>query len=639
MAYDLGLDEVPLRILLHHLEEKGAIKTHFKIFRRAMIRLNDDELDGNAEFERIVRSGHFGEDKQMDLVALSRELGMSIPKLNRLLRDLKASGKIELVERDVCIPVEIKPGIRGIDVEEIRNTFMELERSGHEKIDRVVEYIKSGECRRRFILKYFGEDYNQPCNACDVCNPVLKFGGGIKAREMELVDKEVIEELKNLRISDRDDAETTVLKSVVLLNGIRYSWLVSALLGYEYLSVRREGLDKVECYGILKGKLSKGELEGLIDRMVIDGLLLKTIDTELFITGKGIEKIRRSSSQPGFTSASTKEEKEIGDKIKELDKSTEIAFVIFELLRDLDFPVGRTFLANVLIGSKSKRIINQNLQESRYYGALKDYTADEVKDMVDQLIDGGYLEKRQGDSRFPRPVLYLTDMAKRALEEKEHIKLRLPVKVKEEVVISEGKSSKVFADLKRWRRKIASEKNISPYCVFHDSTLISIANRLPKTKEELEEIKGVGRKKIEDYGDDILDIVKGYAEPDLSINVESKTKKHSVPWTLGESNDPKAIPKLIEFTKSEDGNERRLAASALGKLSIFKPRIYEAVPSLIRLLGDDKPEVRQYAAKALGKIGSKDAIPHLKRVLNDEKPYVRNAATAAIRRIQRGFEE
>ena len=182
MAYDLGLDEVPLRILLHHLEEKGAIKTHFKIFRRAIIRLNDDELDGNAEFERIVRSGHFGEDKWMDLVALSRELGMSIPKLNRLLRDLKVSGKIELVERDVCIPVEIKPGIRGIDVEGIRNTFMELERSGHEKIDRVVEYIKSGECRRRFILKYFGEDYNQPCNACDVCNPVLKFGGGIKAR-------------------------------------------------------------------------------------------------------------------------------------------------------------------------------------------------------------------------------------------------------------------------------------------------------------------------------------------------------------------------------------------------------------------------------------------------------------------------
>ncbi|PXF53378.1 MAG: hypothetical protein C4B56_02870 [Candidatus Methanophagaceae archaeon] len=48
-----------------------------------------------------------------------------------------------------------------------------------------------------------------------------------------------------------------------------------------------------------------------------------------------------------------------------------------------------------------------------------------------------------------------------------------------------------------------------------------------------------------------------------------------------------------------------MVASALGKLSIFKPRIYEAVPSLIRLLDDEKPQVRQYAAKALGKIAIK----------------------------------
>ena len=455
LAYDLGLDEVPVRLMLHHLEEKEAIKTHFKIFRRARIRLNDTDLDGREEVERMVRSGYFQENKWMDLEALSAALEMSISKLNWILRDLKAAGKIELVERDVCIPVQIKPGLWGIDVEEIRNTFLELEKSGLEKIGRVVECVNSGECRRKFILNYFGEEYTQQCNACDVCNPFLKLEEGIKAREMEfVVDKDVIEELKNLRIDHGDDVEMIFLKSVALLNGIRYSWLVSVLLGYDYLSVRREGLDKVECYGMLKGKLSKGELGGLIDRMVIDGLLLKTIDTELFITGKGIEEIRRSSSQPDFINASAiyKEEKEMGAKIEELDKPTEIAFVIFELLKDLDFPVGRTFLANVLIGSKSKQIINQNLQESRYYGFLKGYTADEVKHMVDQLIDGGYLKK--------------------------------------------------------WRRDIAAERNIPAYCVFHDSTLIGIANRLSKTGEELKTIKGIGGRRIEDYGDDVLDIVK-----------------------------------------------------------------------------------------------------------------------------------
>ena len=97
---------------------------------------------------------------------------------------------------------------------------------------------------------------------------------------------------------------------------------------------------------------------------------------------------------------------------------------------------------------------------------------------------------------------------------------------------------------------------------------------------------------------------------------------------------PKNIPKLIEFTKSGNGNERRLAASALGKLSNSKPQIYEAVPHLIRLLLDEKSEIRQYSAKALGRIGSEVAIPHLKQLLNDEKPYVRGVAKGAIRQIK-----
>ena len=57
------------------------------------------------------------------------------------------------------------------------------------------------------------------------------------------------------------------------------------------------------------------------------------------------------------------------------------------------------------------------------------------------------------------------------------------------------------------------------------------------------------------------------------------------------------------FTTSRNGNERRLAASALGKLARFKPEVYKAVEALEGLLGDEKPQVRQYALKALARIG------------------------------------
>ena len=111
-------------------------------------------------------------------------------------------------------------------------------------------------------------------------------------------------------------------------------------------------------------------------------------------------------------------------------------------------------------------------------------------------------------------------------------------------------------------------------------------------------------------------------------------KRVSQVFLLGESDNPEIIPKLIEYTKSTNGNERRLAASALSKLSKYKPQIYDACPYLIRLLKDEKPQVRLYASKALGKIRFKGATPHLQQLLQDEKYYVRASARRSISRSE-----
>ncbi|MBI4698238.1 MAG: HEAT repeat domain-containing protein [Nitrospirae bacterium] len=102
---------------------------------------------------------------------------------------------------------------------------------------------------------------------------------------------------------------------------------------------------------------------------------------------------------------------------------------------------------------------------------------------------------------------------------------------------------------------------------------------------------------------------------------------------LGTADDPAVIAELINFTRSENGNERRLAASALGKLARrFRPEIYKAVPALEELLKDEKPQVRQYALKALGRIGSlkKDKLQFI--IDNpDEKGYNITLAKKLIR--------
>jgi superfamily I DNA/RNA helicase len=65
----------------------------------------------------------------------------------------------------------------------------------------------------------------------------------------------------------------------------------------------------------------------------------------------------------------------------------------------------------------------------------------------------------------------------------------------------------LLSKLKEFRTSVARQASIPPYMVFHDKTLVEIAKVMPKTREELLEINGMGPKKYEKYGDLILEII------------------------------------------------------------------------------------------------------------------------------------
>lgn len=112
--------------------------------------------------------------------------------------------------------------------------------------------------------------------------------------------------------------------------------------------------------------------------------------------------------------------------------------------------------------------------------------------------------------------------------------------------------------------------------------------------------------------------------------------------TLGKSKSHDAVPELIAALQNENGNVRRLAASALGKI-----RNTSAVTPLIELLEhENKPQVRQYIVKALGAIGDKRAENLLSQIADneDEMYYTRDSAQTALQKLSRngtismGFE-
>ncbi|HXP80139.1 MAG TPA: RecQ family ATP-dependent DNA helicase [Verrucomicrobiae bacterium] len=64
--------------------------------------------------------------------------------------------------------------------------------------------------------------------------------------------------------------------------------------------------------------------------------------------------------------------------------------------------------------------------------------------------------------------------------------------------------------LREWRRETANEQDIAPFIVMHDTTLDDLCRRRPRSMEELMLVSGIGERKAEKYGAQILDALKRF---------------------------------------------------------------------------------------------------------------------------------
>lgn len=74
--------------------------------------------------------------------------------------------------------------------------------------------------------------------------------------------------------------------------------------------------------------------------------------------------------------------------------------------------------------------------------------------------------------------------------------------------ITEHITQKIYEKLKKWCKNKSSEEKLLPYMIAHNSWLMQIAEMRITEKEELQKIKGFGKKRAEKYGDEIIQIVK-----------------------------------------------------------------------------------------------------------------------------------
>lgn len=70
----------------------------------------------------------------------------------------------------------------------------------------------------------------------------------------------------------------------------------------------------------------------------------------------------------------------------------------------------------------------------------------------------------------------------------------------------------LLAALKAWRLDEAKTQSVPAYVILHDSTLIELARKRPADLDDLTDIPGFGARKVERYGDSLVELISGFEQ-------------------------------------------------------------------------------------------------------------------------------
>lgn len=164
---------------------------------------------------------------------------------------------------------------------------------------------------------------------------------------------------------------------------------------------------------------------------------------------------------------------------------------------------GKTVICDVLKGSKSEKILKAELNNQSTYGIMKEVTARHIFGTIDFLAEKEYIS-----SDNETEVLKLLPKSRDVLFGRERLVMK-KVENSEKVVKTHRPevpvNSYLLDALKSLRKGIASKKSVPAYVIFTDATLIDMCKKCPETPDEMLEVSGVGRTKLEKFGKQFLE--------------------------------------------------------------------------------------------------------------------------------------
>ena len=203
------------------------------------------------------------------------------------------------------------------------------------------------------------------------------------------------------------------------------------------------------------------------------------------------------------------------------DAARKLLSTIYRVHQKSALTFGAGHIMDVLRGKDSDKVRQYGHESISTFGVGAQYSEQQLRAVMRQLLATGALGLHKVTSENSGHVfdtLTLTDASRAVLQGQVQVLLResvaaprtrrpksTPANVAAQDLGPDAQAR--FINLKAWRSEVAKAHDLPAYVIFHDTTLVAIAQRNPRTLEELQGISGIGASKLDKYGQEVLRVI------------------------------------------------------------------------------------------------------------------------------------
>ncbi len=302
---------------------------------------------------------------------------------------------------------------------------------------------------------------------------------------------------------------------------------------------------------------------------------------------------------------------------------------------------GIQMVINTLRGSKSEKVLRLGLDKIKTYGIMSGVHEKRIRDIINYLVLNEYLLLT--NSEFP--VAKLSPKSKDVLLDRMKLSMKTVKEQQEDEKSSETTENIKKADkyqavkqnesnpkkgkqnatvdmalmkkLKELRLKIAQEKKVPAFVIFSDATLVDMCCRMPSNEDEFLEVSGVGKVKLEAYGEAFLEVVNGFDGSDTPPEIQAGCSMDDVCKLIMSATElsEETVPISMVTDKVNVG----LLQSNFKKISAQKVTEYLVHHGYLEIVEENGKKSRVATAK-----GEKVGITTVVKVAQNNESYKQN---------------